>query len=68
MSDVLSLIPPANVIHERLTRNQRERKVLRDLLRLSVRATEAGSYSGADLKPIRLTGERLKRATQRQSD
>jgi hypothetical protein len=60
MSDVSTLIPPADVIHERLTKNQRERKVLRDLLRLSVRATEV------DLKPVPLAADRLKPASQRQ--
>lgn len=34
------LLPPIGAIHERLTRNQRERKLLRDLLRLAVRASD----------------------------
>ena len=34
------LLPPVRVIHERLTRNQRERRLLRTLLRLALRDNE----------------------------
>ena len=40
MQEPEALLPPPGVIHERLTRNQRERAMLRALLRLSVRAAE----------------------------
>jgi hypothetical protein len=40
MSETASLLPPIGVIHERLTRNQRERAILRTLLKLSVRAEQ----------------------------
>ncbi len=36
MEECDRLLPPAQVIHDRLTRNQRERRVLRTLLRLIV--------------------------------
>jgi hypothetical protein len=36
MTDPKPLLPPAHVVHERLTRNQRERHILRTLLRLIV--------------------------------
>jgi hypothetical protein len=36
MSEDDRLLPPEQVIHERLTRNQRERRLLRTLLRLIV--------------------------------
>jgi hypothetical protein len=35
-----SLIPPLSVIQDRLTRNQRERGLLRALFRLAIRATK----------------------------
>jgi hypothetical protein len=35
-----SLIPPLSVIQDRLTRNQRERSLLRALFRLAIRATK----------------------------
>ena len=38
--DCERLLPPAQVIHERLTRNQRERRLLRALLRLAIDAKE----------------------------
>jgi hypothetical protein len=38
VSDDESLLPPLPVIRDRLTRNQRERTVLRALFRLAVRA------------------------------
>jgi hypothetical protein len=38
MSDCERLLPPPHVIHERLTRNQRERHLLRALLRLTIDA------------------------------
>jgi hypothetical protein len=41
MSDCEQLLPPVHVIHARLTRNQRERRLLRTLLRLVM--TEAES-------------------------
>ncbi len=40
MPDCSSLLPPARVIHERLTRNQRERHLLRALLRLTLLDTD----------------------------
>jgi hypothetical protein len=36
MSNEASLLPPLTMIHERLTRNQRERHRLRTLLRLAI--------------------------------
>jgi hypothetical protein len=44
------LLPPANVIHERLTRNQRERRLLRTLLRL-VRADHEARVSPTTQPP-----------------
>jgi hypothetical protein len=35
-----SLIPPLSVIQDRLSRNQRERSLLRALFRLAIRATK----------------------------
>jgi hypothetical protein len=40
MSECDGLLPPPRVIHERLTRNQRERRLLRNLMRLTLRARE----------------------------
>lgn len=40
MSEASPLLPPIGLIHDRLTRNQRERRVLRTLLRLAVRTEE----------------------------
>jgi hypothetical protein len=37
MSECDRLLPPAQTLHERLTRNQRERRLLRTLLRLVMR-------------------------------
>lgn len=34
------LLPPLSVIQERLTRNQRERSLLRSLFRLAIRAAK----------------------------
>jgi hypothetical protein len=36
MVDDVSLLPPLGVIHDRLTRNQQERRRLRTLLRLAI--------------------------------
>jgi hypothetical protein len=36
MTNDMSLLPPLKVIHEQLTRNQRERRRLRTLLRLAI--------------------------------
>jgi hypothetical protein len=36
MADETSLLPPVRVIHDHLTRNQRERRRLRTLLRLAI--------------------------------
>jgi hypothetical protein len=38
--DDARLLPPIREIHDRLTRNQRERYVLRTLLRLALRDTD----------------------------
>jgi hypothetical protein len=40
MSDRDRLLPPAEFIHRRLTRNQLERRLLRSLLRLVIDAEE----------------------------
>lgn len=40
MSEPEKLIPPPPVVRERLARNIKERRLLRSLLRLSVRAAE----------------------------
>ncbi len=67
MNDNASLLPPVRVINERLTHNQRERRRLRTLLRLAIEVsheqqnTTGTAPSPADLVPIRLTGDRLKR-------
>jgi len=42
------LLPPVDVIHERLTRNQRERRLLRTLLRLTIDADKAGRQTAQD--------------------
>jgi hypothetical protein len=64
MANSADLIPPLAVINERLSENQRERAVLRQLQRIAFR--EASAYSPADLMPIRLSGERLKRQIDEQ--
>jgi hypothetical protein len=40
MSEKAPLLPPVQVIHERLTQNQQERRMLRTLLKLSAREAE----------------------------
>jgi hypothetical protein len=40
MADDPSLIPPLPVIRERLARNRKEARLLRGLLRLSIKAAE----------------------------
>lgn len=44
MTDDAPLLPPVRLIHERLTRNQRERQLLRTLLRLAIRNSEVQPY------------------------
>jgi hypothetical protein len=63
MADAADLIPPLAVINERLSKNQRERNVLRQLQRLAFRE-ETAAHSPVDLKPNRLIGDRMKRATE----
>jgi hypothetical protein len=59
MADAADLIPPLAVINERLSKNQRERNVLRQLQRLAFRE-ETASHSHADLKrPNRTLDERV---------
>ncbi len=41
------LLPSAQVIHERLTRNQRERRLLRALLRLAIDAKQIDRQEAA---------------------
>lgn len=45
MSDETSLLPPIGLIHERLTRNERERRLLRTLQRLALREHEESGNS-----------------------
>jgi hypothetical protein len=40
MTDPRPLLPPAHAVHEQLTRNQRDRHILRTLLRLIVEADQ----------------------------
>jgi hypothetical protein len=40
MTDEVSLLPPIRVINERLTRNERERRRLRTLLRLALEVND----------------------------
>jgi hypothetical protein len=40
MADATSLLPPIRVIHDHLTRNQRERRQLRTLLRLALEVSD----------------------------
>jgi hypothetical protein len=48
MLDEETLLPPVRVLHERLTRNIRERDRLRTLLRLAVAAQQEGAATGQD--------------------
>jgi hypothetical protein len=51
MYDDATLLPPAHVIHERLTLNQRERHRLHTLLRLVRHAEEDGHRQPGDPQP-----------------
>jgi hypothetical protein len=51
MYDDATLLPPVSLIHERLTRNQRERHRLRTLLRLARDAAEDGHRQTAPVRP-----------------
>lgn len=48
MADYESLLPPLPVIRDRLTRNQRERSILRALFRLAVRVSQDKSKPKTD--------------------
>jgi hypothetical protein len=52
MADNDTLLPPISVISERLTRNQRERHLLRALFKLAVRAEKERTD-----KPSRVPGQ-----------
>jgi hypothetical protein len=49
MPECDQLLPPLGLIHERLTRNQRERQLLRTLLKLTLR--DAQERARQDGKP-----------------
>jgi hypothetical protein len=56
MSDSSTILPPAHLVHEQLTRNQRERRRLRTLLRVILEASEEDEPqkpSAAHLPPSR---------------
>ena len=64
MSDSPNLIPPPAVVRGRLARNIRERRLLRSLLRLAIRATqEAEPFPHPEAETVRpATGKEAGRA------
>jgi predicted DNA-binding transcriptional regulator AlpA len=63
MSDDQKLIPPPPVIHERLTRNQRERGLLRALFFLAILATKVRPCHEAHEPRLALDGRRVSQWT-----
>jgi hypothetical protein len=47
MTDETTLLPSLRIIHERLTRNQRERRRLRTLLKLAIEVADDAQHAAA---------------------